>query len=222
MMHDTCALFDLDGTLTDPKTGITKSVAHALHSFGIETEDLDTLCKFIGPPLKESFMNYYGFTEEQGDLAVAKYREYFSVTGIFENAVYPGIPEGLAALKADGIRLIVATSKPAVYAKQILEHFGLLPYFEFVSGSELDGTRVKKSEVITYALQNAGITDLSAVVMVGDREHDIIGAREVGIDSIGVLYGYGSRKEFEQAGADFIAETVTEMFDAIKNRLNGN
>lgn len=204
-------LFDLDGTLTDPKEGITKSVAYALDAYGIFVEDLDSLCKFIGPPLKESFMVYYGMDDAQGDEAVAKYRERFSVTGLFENKVYAGIRELLEDLNKKGKTLIVATSKPAIYSKQILEHFDLMKYFKFLSGSELDGTRVDKAEVIAYALQENGIEDLSQVIMVGDREHDIIGANKNGIDSVGVLYGYGCREEFENNHATYVAESVEEL-----------
>lgn len=204
-------LFDLDGTLTDPKEGITKSVAYALDAYGISVEDLDSLCKFIGPPLKESFMVYYGMDDAQGDEAVAKYRERFSVTGLFENKVYAGIRELLEDLNKKGKTLIVATSKPAIYSKQILEHFDLMKYFKFLSGSELDGTRVDKAEVIAYALQENGIEDLSQVIMVGDREHDIIGANKNGIDSVGVLYGYGCREEFENNHATYVAESVEEL-----------
>lgn len=204
-------LFDLDGTLTDPKEGITKSVAYALEAYGIHVEDLDSLCKFIGPPLKESFMVYYGMDDAQGEEAVAKYRERFSVTGLFENVEYEGISSMLDSLKKAGKKLIVATSKPAVFSKRILEHFDLMKYFEFLSGSELDGTRVDKAEVIAYALQENGIKDLSQVIMVGDREHDIIGANKNGIDSVGVLYGYGCREEFEKNHATYVAESVEEL-----------
>lgn len=204
-------LFDLDGTLTDPKEGITKSVAYALESFGIHVEDLDSLCKFIGPPLKESFMVYYELDDAQGDQAVEKYRERFAVTGLFENKVYPGIREMLELLKEQGKTLLVATSKPSIYARQILEHFDLMKYFTFLSGSELDGTRVDKAEVITYALQENKIQDLSKVIMIGDREHDIIGANKNGIDSIGVLYGYGGREEFEKNHASYVAKQVEEL-----------
>ena len=204
-------LFDLDGTLTDPKEGITKSVAYALESFGIHVEDLDSLCKFIGPPLKESFMVYYELDDAQGDQAVEKYRERFAVTGLFENKVYPGIREMLELLKEQGKTLLVATSKPSIYARQILEHFDLMKYFTFLSGSELDGTRVDKAEGITYALQENKIQDLSKVIMIGDREHDIIGANKNGIDSIGVLYGYGCREEFEKNHASYVAKQVEEL-----------
>lgn len=204
-------LFDLDGTLTDPKDGITRSVAYALESFGIHVENTDDLCCFIGPPLLDSFMEYYGLTEAQSQEAIAKYRERFGPIGLFENQVYPGIIQMLEHLKSLGKRLIVATSKPTVYSVEILKHFGLYDYFEFVSGSELDGTRTDKAEVIAYALEHTGITELSEAVMVGDRRHDIIGAKKNGLKSIGVLYGYGSREEFQAAGSDHMAETVAEL-----------
>ena len=204
-------LFDLDGTLTDPKEGITKSVAYALHCYGIEVENLDSLCKFIGPPLKDSFMKYYGFDEVKGEEAVEKYREYFRPQGIFQNKVYDGVDNLLKYLKECGKTVILATSKPTVFAKQILEHFDLMKYFDIVCGSELDGSRVKKGDVIAYALSQVNITDKSLAVMIGDREHDIIGAKQNGLDSIGVLFGYGDRAEHEKCGADMIVETVEEL-----------
>lgn len=209
-------LFDLDGTLTDPKEGITKSVAYALEYFDISVEDLDSLCKFIGPPLKESFIKYYGFSEENAELAVEKYRENFGPRGLFQNKVYDGVEKMLQELKSCGKEIILATSKPTVYAKQILEHFHLDMYFTVVAGSELNGRRVKKGEVIAYAMQQAKIADQSDVVMVGDREHDIIGAKENGIDSIGVLYGYGNQEEFDRNGADYVAETVGALREMLK------
>lgn len=208
-------LFDLDGTLTDPKAGITKSVAYALDSFGIKTEDLDDLCCFIGPPLKDSFMNFCAFSEADAVRAIEKYREYFKDTGLFENELYAGIDSMLQRLSAAGRQLVVATSKPKIFADRILEHFKIAHYFKVVCGSELDGTRTKKSEVIRYALEKAGITDVNKAIMVGDREHDVIGANDVGIPCIGVLYGYGSREEFEKAGAALIVESVEELGEAL-------
>lgn len=204
-------LFDLDGTLTDPKVGITKAVAYALRDFHIDVENLDDLCKFIGPPLKDSFMEYYGFSKEDSDTAIKKYREYFSVKGLYENIVYDGIKEVLQTLKDNKKTLILATSKPKIFALKILEHFDLLKYFDFVSGAELDGTRDKKGDVIAYALAENHIADLSSVLMIGDRKHDIIGAKENYIDSMGVLYGYGNKEEFQKAGADYIVSTVKEI-----------
>ncbi len=204
-------LFDLDGTLTDPKVGITKAVAYALKDFDIDVENLDDLCKFIGPPLKDSFMEYYGFSKEDSDTAIKKYREYFSVKGLYENIVYDGIKEVLQTLKDNKKTLILATSKPKIFALKILEHFDLLKYFDFVSGAELDGTRDKKGDIIAYALAENHIADLSSVLMIGDRKHDIIGAKENSIDSMGVLYGYGNKEEFQKAGADYIVSTVKEI-----------
>jgi phosphoglycolate phosphatase len=204
-------LFDLDGTLTDPQVGITKSIQHSLKYFGIIEEDLNPLIKFIGPPLKESFMEYYGFDSDKAVLAIEKYREYFAVTGLFENEVYPAIPELLADLFDNGKKLIVATSKPTEFSQRILDHFGLSKYLSFIAGSNLDGSRTRKGEVISYALKQCGLESNARVVMVGDRKHDIMGARENGIDSIGVLYGYGSRHELEKEHPTFIAEDVHDL-----------
>jgi len=201
-------LFDLDGTLTDPKEGITKSVQHALRHFGQEVADLDSLCKYIGPPLGESFMRFGGIAQDEVDAAIAKYREYFGVKGIYENKLYDRVPETLQALKSVGCKVILATSKPTVYAVKILKHFGIFDLFDVVAGSELSGERVKKAEVIEYALANAGITDRAAAVMIGDREHDILGAKQIGLACVGVLHGYGGREELESAGADVILEDV--------------
>ncbi len=216
-MQYTHILFDLDGTLTDPALGITNSVMHALKKYGIEVKDRRELYKFIGPPLTDSFEQYYGFSKTQAVTAVDYYREYYRDTGIFENSLYGGIPELLALLKSKGKTLILATSKPEVFAKRILEHFRLDQFFSFISGSCLDGTRVKKDEVIQYALKSCNITDKSGVVMVGDREHDVIGAKKCGIRCIGVLFGYGGRTELEEAGADYLAETVEEIGKIILN-----
>ncbi len=206
-------LFDLDGTLTDPKPGITGCVAYALESYGIHVNDLDTLTCFIGPPLIDSFMEYYGFSREQAEAACAKYRERFSVTGLYENRVYDGIEELLQELKQCGYQLLIATSKPHIYARKILEYFHMDQYFDFIAGSELDGTRNKKGDVIAYALKECHITDLSKVLMIGDRKHDIIGAKENNIACLGVLFGYGDRAEHEAAGADYIVKSVKELRD---------
>ena len=203
--------FDLDGTITDPKIGITKSVKHALNAYGIQVDDLDSLCPFIGPPLYESFMSFYGFSAEKAREAIEKYREYFRDTCIYENVPYDGIEQLLQRLVDEGKQLAIATSKPTVFAVRIAEHFGLTSYFKCIIGSELDGTRTRKGEVIAQALKDLDVKDLETVIMIGDREHDIIGARETGIDSIGVLYGYGNREELERAGATAIAASVTEL-----------
>ena len=205
-------LFDLDGTLTDSKVGITTCAAYGLKHFGIEVEDLDSLTKFIGPPLMDSYTRFYGFTKEQAEVAIAKYRERYFEVGWKENTPYPGIHELCAKLCQAGKRLIVATSKPENQATRIVDYFGLAPYFELVCGPGLDDADSgRKSLVIRNALRRAGITDLKGVVMVGDRLHDIEGAHEVGLPVIGVLYGFGDRAEHEAYGADYIAEDMDQL-----------
>ncbi len=204
-------LFDLDGTLTDPGKGITNSVAYALEKYGIEVKDRTQLYKFIGPPLTESFQKYYGFSPEESEKCVEYYREYFKPKGIFENEIYEGIEEMLIELKSQGKKIFLATSKPEIFAKQILDHFGIMKYFDFVGGATLDGARSKKADVIRYVLENAEITDLAHTVMIGDREQDVKGGKAVGIDTIGVLFGYGDNPELETAGATYIAETVGDI-----------
>lgn len=210
-------LFDLDGTLTDSGIGITNSVMYALEKFGIHVSDQAELYSFIGPPLVESFERYYGFDHQQAEQAVSYYREYFSRKGIYENRPYDGIKELLADLKDSGKVLLVATSKLEKFAGEVLMYFGLYDYFDAVAGSSLDGTRIKKGEIITYALDNAGAAGRESAIMVGDREHDILGAKEAGIDSLGVLYGYGSREELAMAGADFLAEDVGSVAEILGN-----
>lgn len=203
-------LFDLDGTVTDPKEGITKAVATALERFGIR-EDPDSLTRFIGPPLDESFPEFYGFTPEQTAQATEYFREYFARQGWHENAPYPGMAELLGDLQAAGKQLIIATSKPEVFAVRILEHFGLARYFDCICGAPLhDQQGAKKAAVIRDALSRTG-GGLSRAVMVGDRRHDIAGAHEAGLKAIGVLYGYGDRAEHVSAGADYIAEDLAAL-----------
>lgn len=207
-------LFDLDGTLTDPKVGITTCVQYALKSFGIEEPDLDKLEPFIGPPLKDSFMQFYLMRAEQAEEAVEKYRERFKDIGLFENEVYEGIPQMLRTLKNKGMHLAVASSKPTVYVERILEHFGMKEYFEVIVGSELDGRRVNKDEVVEEALhQLFGDAPIAydKVYMIGDRKFDVEGARALNVESIGVSYGYGSMEELQEAGADYIVQSVSEL-----------
>ena len=215
MRYDLC-LFDLDGTLTDPKIGITKSFQYALAAFGIN-EGLDNLTKFIGPPLRESFRNYYGFSDSDTEKAVARYREYFAETGLFENTVYPSIPETLQMLKNSDIMLAIVTSKVTGYANKILKHFDLDEFFVMVSGDEMDGSLTKngKRELINIALDVLDPEHKMSVVMIGDRKHDIIGARDTGIDSIGVTWGYGSRNELETAGATWIVDSTNDLYRLI-------
>lgn len=209
------ALFDLDGTLTDPGEGITKSVQYALAKYGIIVENRQELFCFIGPPLHESFEVYYGFSRPDAMKAVDYYREYYAVKGIFENLVYDGIPEALAALQKSGVKICLATSKPEFYAKQILAHFGLDGYFAAVAGSNMDGTRTKKAEVVERALALLGNPDIGDCVMIGDREHDVLGGAAHGLDTIGVTFGYGGREELERAGATYIAATPEEIVNLI-------
>ncbi len=208
-------LFDLDGTLTDSGRGITNSVAYALTKFGLKFESKDELRCFIGPPLIKMFMEKFGVSENEARELVKKYREYYAVNGIFENDLYDGIEELLSALSASGKKLILATSKPELFAARILEHFGIDKYFSFICGATMDEKRTEKDAVIEYALENAGISNVSDVVMVGDREYDIFGAAKFGINSIGVLYGYGSREELETANATYIAETVEDILKIV-------
>lgn len=204
-------LLDLDGTVTESKEGITKSIRYALHHMGIEVTDLDSLCKHIGPPLKQGFMDFWGFSEEEADRGVELYREYFSVKGMYQNYEYEGMRDLLASLKCAGKKVYLATSKPEKFARMILEHFHLEPYFDDICGASMDGSRSEKGDVIHYVLEKNHITDLDQVVMAGDRSHDINGAKENQIDSIGVLYGYGTRKELEDAGAGRIVQTIAEL-----------
>lgn len=208
-------VFDLDGTLTDPGIGIANSVMYALEQYDIHVTDRSDLYSFIGPPLMESFEHYYGFDHLQAEEAVGFYREYFSEKGIYENRPYKGIDQLLTRMKAAGKALLVATSKPEKFADEILRHFELYDFFDVVAGSKLDGTRVAKSEVISYALQKAQIDVGESIIMVGDREYDVAGAKEIGIASLGVLYGYGSREELILAGAGYLAENVEEVGDII-------
>lgn len=207
-------LFDLDGTITDSQEGIKNSVEYALKHFNIEVKDRADLNKYIGPPLRQSFMEFAGLSEADSHRAMTKYREYYGPKGIFENKVYDGIPELLKKLKTEGKKIILATSKPWIYAEIILEHFDLKKYFDFVAGSELNGVRTRKADVIAYAVERYKIS-VSDAVMVGDREHDISGAKENNIKTIGVLYGFGSRQELESAGADYIAENVENIYDYV-------
>lgn len=208
-------LFDLDGTLTDPGLGITKSAQHALEALGIIAENPEDLTFFVGPPLKDTFRDYYGMSDEDCDRAVEAFREYFVPTGMFENEIYPGIKDMLETLQNSGKSLMVATSKPTDFAEKILEHFEIDQYFDFVAGSTLEEERTKKSDVIAYLMEECQLVDTSELVMVGDRRYDIEAAKEFDIDTIGVLYGYGSKKELKKAGAGRIVKTVAELEEAL-------
>lgn len=211
MPHFSTVLLDLDGTITDPKGGITKSVAYALDYLKIDYPSLDSLCVFIGPPLRDAFLDY-GVKEKDLETAVAKYREYYTrEKGIFDLKIYDGFGDMLENLKKADKKICLATCKVRQYARDILEHFSLLQYFDFVSGSELDGTRSSKSEVIAFALEQTQTKVSPEVIMVGDRKHDIIGARDNKIQVASILYGYGTKEEFLEYKTDYILETVKDL-----------
>jgi len=209
--YDLC-IFDLDGTLTDPGLGIAKSYMHTLPQFDIH-EELDDLARFIGPPLRSVFKDVYGFSDSDTEKAVAMYREYYSTKGLLENIIYPGIPELLQYLLDNEKTLAVATNKAGLYTIEILQHFKLERYFTFVSADELDGslTRNGKRDIIQTVLDTLDPERKMPAAMIGDRKLDIHGAREVGIHSIGVMWGYGSREELSDAGATHIANTPDEL-----------
>ena len=204
-------LLDLDGTITDPKSGITKSVAYALDFLKVSYPSLDSLTTFIGPPLKDSFMGY-GLNEKDAQIAIEKYREYYvKENGIFDLTIYAGFKEMLENLKKADKKICLATCKVRSYAHDILEHFSLVQYFDFISGSELDGSRSTKSEVIAFALEQTNTKVDNSVIMVGDRKHDIIGARDNNLQVASVLYGYGTREEFAEYKTDFVIDTVKDL-----------
>ncbi len=204
-------LLDLDGTLTDPAEGITKSIAYALESMGILVEDLNDLKRFIGPPLKDTFITAYGFDESAAFQAVAKYRERFAAVGLYENQLFEGIPSLLESLKLEGYDLFLATSKPEIFAIKILQHFQLDSFFSFIGGAALDESRPSKGHVIDYVMKESNLNRVEKCVMIGDREHDVLGAKWFNMSSVGVLYGFGDREELEQAGADYIVDSIPEL-----------
>lgn len=216
-------LFDLDGTLTDPREGITKSVQYALHEKGIEEPDLEKLEDFIGPPLRDSFMTKYGMNREEAEEAVALYRKRFAPVGVYENRVFDGIPELLKALSEKGVKVAIASSKPTVFVHKILKHFKMDAYFDVVVGSELDGRRDSKEEVVEEALRQLGVSKLSqperksTCAMIGDRRFDIQGAKAHGLTGIGVRFGFAGEGELEAEGADYIAETVADLREFLLN-----
>ena len=204
-------LFDLDGTITDSGPGIMNSVRYALQKAGRKAADDEELRSFIGPPLHGQFQKFCGITEEEALEMVSLYREYYKDRGIFENSVYDGVIPMLERVRADGYKVLLATSKPERFAEIIAEHFGFAQYFDFIGGANMDGSRTDKREVIEYVLVSCGVDDRDGVLMIGDRRYDIEGARRAGVHSRGVLYGYGSREEIESAKPDFIAETPDEI-----------
>ena len=210
MKHYTHLFLALDGTLSDSAPGIVRSAQYALEAFGIHVDNLDDLLCFVGPPLEESFQEFYNLTPSQADEAVKVYRRRYEKIGVYENALYPGIPQFLDKARQAGKVLMVATSKPQRMADLVLSHFGIADRFAFVGGRE-DSSRRTKEEVIRYVMKENGLTRTEDIVMIGDRKHDVLGAKAVGLDSVGVLYGYGSRDEFQAAGATYIVDTLKEL-----------
>ncbi len=210
MKHYTHLFLDLDGTLSDSAPGIVRSAQYALEAFGIHVDNLDDLLCFVGPPLEESFQEFYHLTPSQADEAVKVYRRRYEKIGVYENALYPGIPQFLDKARQAGKVLMVATSKPQRMADLVLSHFGIADRFAFVGGRE-DSSRRTKEEVIRYVMKENGLTRTEDIVMIGDRKHDVLGAKAVGLDSVGVLYGYGGRDEFQAAGATYIVDTLKEL-----------
>jgi phosphoglycolate phosphatase len=217
MPTEAALFFDLDGTLTDPKPGITGSIQYALRKLDRPVPSQDELAWCIGPPLRASFVTLLG-GEDLADRAVELYRERFGDTGLFENSVYPDIEPVLAALSRLRVRMFVATSKPHVFARRIIDHFGLACHFEHVFGSELDGTRVHKADLLAYVLEQTGV-EPSRTLMIGDRSHDVLGAKANGMDAVGVTYGYGSREELIAAGALYLCASPREILDVIPDAL---
>ncbi len=217
-------LFDLDGTLTDPKEGICKAVQYALKHYGITEDNLDVLEPFIGPPLSDSFEEFYGFSKEQAIEAVDVYREYFSVKGIYENKLFEGIPELLQNLKAQGVKLGIASSKPQLFVEKILQYFDIIQFFDVIVGATMDGSLGKKEDIVEVAINAFGIgdrEDKKSIAMVGDRKFDVYGAKCFGLTPVAVSYGYGSIEELQQAGAEIIAKSVGELEEILKDEKEG-
>lgn len=210
-------LFDLDGTLTDPREGITKSVQYALTKMGIDEPDLSALEHFIGPPLYDEFRRCYGFDDIEAKQAVAAYRERFSVTGWKENLLFDGVPDMLQSLHSAGKILAIASSKPKVFVEKILNYFDIAKYFDVISGATLDGSISTKAQVVEQALQWLSVSDKSKAVLVGDRMHDVEGAQSCLIDCVGVTFGFGGLQELQQAGATRIVQDFSQLLDVLTN-----
>ncbi len=213
-MSNLTLLFDLDGTLTDSRPGIISGIQHALGVMGLPVPPEHSLLRFIGPPTHDAFRELLSSSDpELNARAIGIYRERYAKQGLYENSVYPGVAEGLAALREAGATLFVATSKPQVFARQIIDHFGLAQYFVTVYGSELSGERSNKGDLIAHVLTQEGLTN--DAWMIGDRLHDIRGAKLNGLRSAGVLWGYGSRDELSEAGADATFANMQELVEAL-------
>ena len=214
-MHYQNVLFDLDGTLTDPREGITRSIQYGLSKMGIDEPDLSKLEHFIGPPLLQAFMATYGFDEARAWEAMGFYRERFAVTGLYENHVFDGVTPLLEELVGQGRQLFIATSKPQVYAREIARHFDFARHFKVIYGSELDGTRTHKVELIRHLLTEQGL-DPAQTLMIGDRKHDLIGARENGLDAAAVGYGFGSFEELSALAPTYHFQTLAQLHQAFR------
>jgi len=208
-------LFDLDGTLTDPYLGITNAVKYSLRKFGIEENNENTLRALIGPPLETSFMEFYQFDINKTKTAIGYYREYFSEKGIYENKLYPGIEDVLAKIKDRNKTIILATSKPAIFASKILKYFNIDKYFYDMTGSNLDGTLGEKDEIIKFIIEKHDLKP-ETTIMIGDRKYDISGAHKNNIHSIAVMYGYGSKEELEQSNPTYFCENVPDILEIIR------
>lgn len=204
-------LFDLDGTIIDSKEGITGAARHTLTYCGVAEEEIRDLCRFIGPPLRDSFEEFFGFSKSQIDTAVQVYRKYYTEKGVFQNALYPGVEDVIRQLKDGGKTIILSTSKPQPFAEKILAMFHLTKYFDHICGGDLQEKHSSKAEIIRNVFEAAKISDPRDAVMIGDRKYDILGAKQAGIRSVGVLYGYGGREELALAGADKLIEDITEL-----------
>lgn len=215
MANYDAVLFDFDGTLVDSSRGIFESLIYALKCGGEPEPDADTLRRFIGPPIYDSFANIFHFDDERIEFMIKKYREYYSGGGLFELDIYDGIPELLKKLHKNGIKVATASSKPKVFIEKILDKTGLIEYFDYIGGTTFDEKGATKTGILLGAMESLGCADKSRVIMVGDRKFDIIGAKGAGIATIAVLYGFGSRGEFEEYGAEFIVSNTDEIENII-------
>lgn len=211
-------LFDFDGTIVDSKEGITKSIMYALEKYDIPVEDESKLEYFIGPPLYVSFYDMFGVEGELSDKLVEAYRERYAVKGIYENKIYDGILDILKELRANGVKVGIASAKPTVYVKKIIEYLEIDDLFDTVVGNELHTVISDKSHLVTKALENLNITENEKCAMVGDRHYDISGALKAGVKAVGAVYGFGSEDELNDAGADFLAHDATELLNILLNK----
>ncbi len=206
-------IFDLDGTIIDSAQGILNSAMYALHKMGIEDVERDSLYSFIGPPLRDSFRTFFKMNDEDSKKAVDYYREYYREKGVLEVSIYDGIAEVLKTLKQQGKQVMMGTSKPEIFARRIAEHLDIAQYFDVIAGGDLEGKRDDKVSVLNYGLEQLGNPGSEEILMVGDRKFDVLGAAKLGIDTLGVLYGFGEQEELEQAGAKWIVENPMDIIE---------